>query len=88
MRVFDKLREVRAAMAAAEDVPPYRMGSNRLLREIARTRPTDRQAMLGLNGKGEKMWEWAPMRPLRPLRLSAAPRLSHAAHRCATRRRL
>jgi ATP-dependent DNA helicase RecQ len=55
--VFDKLREVRAAMAAAEDVPPYRMGSNRLLREIARTRPTDRKAMLGLNGMGEKMWD-------------------------------
>jgi ATP-dependent DNA helicase RecQ len=55
--VFDKLREARAALAAAEDVPPYRMGSNRLLREIAKVRPSDRAAMLALNGMGEKMWD-------------------------------
>ena len=55
--VFDKLREVRAALADAEHVPPYRMGANRLLREIAKARPADRAAMLALNGMGEKMWD-------------------------------
>ena len=28
-----------------------------LLREIAKVRPSDRAAMLALNGMGEKMWD-------------------------------
>jgi superfamily II DNA helicase RecQ len=55
--VFDKLRELRAALADAEHVPAYRMGSNRLLREIASARPSNRAAMMEMNGMGEKMWD-------------------------------
>ncbi len=55
--VFDKLREVRSALARDEDVPAYTMGSNRLLREIARNLPADRAEMLALNGCGERMFD-------------------------------
>jgi ATP-dependent DNA helicase RecQ len=55
--LFDKLREVRAALAETDKRPAYTMGSNDLLREIARTRPTDRSAMLALKGMGERMFE-------------------------------
>ena len=55
--LFDKLREVRRALAAADDVPPYAMGTNRLLREIATNRPGSRGEMLSLHGMGEKMFD-------------------------------
>ena len=57
--LFDKLREVRRALAEEEGVPAYAMGGNRLLREIARARPPDRTAMLALNGCGERMFDKA-----------------------------
>jgi ATP-dependent DNA helicase RecQ len=55
--LFEKLREVRAAMASADNRPPYTLGSNNLLREIARSRPTDRAELLQLRGMGERMFE-------------------------------
>ena len=55
--LFDKLREVRAALAETDKRPAYTMGSNDLLREIARTRPSDRNAMLALKGMGERMFQ-------------------------------
>ena len=55
--MFEKLREVRAALSEDENRPPYTMGSNDLLREIARTRPSDRNEMLRLKGMGERMFE-------------------------------
>jgi ATP-dependent DNA helicase RecQ len=44
-------------MASADNRPPYTLGSNNLLREIARTRPADRAALLQLKGMGERMFE-------------------------------
>ena len=55
--LFDKLREVRRALADAEGVPAYAMGGNRLLREIARERPGSRSEMLELKGCGERMYD-------------------------------
>jgi len=55
--MFEKLREVRAALAEDENRPAYTMGSNDLLREIARSRPSDRNEMLRLKGMGERMFE-------------------------------
>jgi ATP-dependent DNA helicase RecQ len=55
--LFDKLREVRRVLAEAEGVPAYAMGGNRLLREIARERPSSRAEMMELNGCGEKMYD-------------------------------
>jgi ATP-dependent DNA helicase RecQ len=55
--LYDKLREVRAALAQSENVPPYTMGGNRLLREIARAMPTTKAEMLALPGCGERMFD-------------------------------
>ncbi len=55
--LFDKLREVRRALADADGVPAYAMGGNRLLREIARQRPANRAEMLDLKGCGERMYD-------------------------------
>lgn len=55
--IFDKLREVRRVLAEDEGVPAYAMGGNRLLREIARSRPGSRTEMLALNGCGERMYD-------------------------------
>ena len=55
--LFDKLREARAALARAEDVVAFVMGGNRLLREIAVSRPQTRAEMLEMPGMGERMWD-------------------------------
>jgi ATP-dependent DNA helicase RecQ len=55
--LFDKLREVRRALADEEGVPAYAMGGNRLLREIAKQRPGSRTEMLALKGCGERMFD-------------------------------
>ena len=55
--LYEKLREVRAALAREEGVPPYTMGSNRLLREIARHKPHNREQMMMLKGCGERMFD-------------------------------
>jgi ATP-dependent DNA helicase RecQ len=57
--LFDKLREARAALAEAHGAPPYVFGGNRLLEEIARSRPGSRDEMLELPGMGERMFERA-----------------------------
>lgn len=55
--LFDKLREVRAVLAENDNRPAYTMGSNDLLRAIARERPEDRNGMLALKGMGERMFD-------------------------------
>ena len=55
--LFEQLRKVRAALAEDAGVPPYAMGTNRLLRAIAEARPGDRGAMLELPGCGERMFD-------------------------------
>ena len=57
LALFEKLREARLALARAENVPPYTMGGNKLLRSIAQSRPADRSGMVALHGMGEKMWD-------------------------------
>ena len=55
--LYDQLRAVRARLSNEAGVPPYTLGSNRLLRAIAQTRPRDRAASLALPGMGERMFE-------------------------------
>ncbi len=57
LALFEKLREARLALSKAENVPPFAMGGNRLLRAIAQNPPADRAAMIALHGMGEKMWD-------------------------------
>ena len=54
--LFEALRDVRRALASDAGAPPYTMGSNALLREIARHRPTSRSQLLGLKGMGQKLF--------------------------------
>lgn len=46
------LRDVRARLAKAEDVPAYVVAANRTLEEMARTRPMTRASMLAVHGMG------------------------------------
>jgi ATP-dependent DNA helicase RecQ len=55
--LFEKLRELRAVLARGDNVPAYAMGSNRLLREIARHKPHNREQMMMLNGCGKKIFD-------------------------------
>jgi len=57
LALYEKLREARLALARSENVPPYTMGGNRLLRAIASGRPAGRSEMLALHGMGETMWD-------------------------------
>lgn len=57
LALYEKLREARLTLARSENVPPYTMGGNKLLRAIATSRPQTRQQMLGLFGMGETMWD-------------------------------
>ena len=57
LALFEKLREARLAIAREENVPPFTMGGNKLLRTIAQSRPDNRSAMIALHGMGEKMWD-------------------------------
>ena len=57
LALFEKLREARMALSKAENVPPFTMGGNKLLRAIAQNPPSDRSTMIALHGMGEKMWD-------------------------------
>jgi ATP-dependent DNA helicase RecQ len=50
--LFRKLRELRKRIAASRDLPPYVIFSDKTLREMARSRPTDPAAFLGCHGVG------------------------------------
>ena len=51
--LFEALRELRKAVAQVEGVAPYMVFSNVTLRELARVRPGDREALLAVRGVGE-----------------------------------
>jgi ATP-dependent DNA helicase RecQ len=50
--LFQRLREVRTALARAQGVPPYIVFSDRVLREMAVRRPPDRARLLEVPGVG------------------------------------
>ncbi|MEN6503664.1 MAG: DNA helicase RecQ [Planctomycetaceae bacterium] len=52
--LFQKLREVRSALAFERGVPPYVVFSDRTLHEMARDLPTTPQALLEITGVGQK----------------------------------
>ena len=52
-RLFQKLRELRLAIAREIGKPPYIVFSDKSLRDMARIRPTTRAQMLGVSGVGE-----------------------------------
>lgn len=59
--VYERLRKLRAQMAAKRGVPPYVIFSNRTLREMATARPAGLDAMGGLYGVGaRKLEEFGP----------------------------
>ncbi len=52
--LFDRLRELRRALADERQVPPYVIFHDSTLRDMARRRPTTREALLAVYGVGEK----------------------------------
>ncbi len=55
--LFEALRDLRSRLARQRGVPPYVIFGDRTLREMARSRPSDRQELLLLHGVGEKKLE-------------------------------
>jgi len=54
---FETLKKLRADIAKAEGKPPYTVFSDKTLYEMARYLPTDREAMLMINGVGEVKYD-------------------------------
>jgi ATP-dependent DNA helicase RecQ len=55
--LFEQLRRVRNTRAEEEGVPAYALGGNKLLLQMARTRPQSEADLLALKGMGEKLLE-------------------------------
>jgi ATP-dependent DNA helicase RecQ len=57
---FERLRALRLRIARAAGLPPYAVFPDRALAEMARRRPTDDEALLGIPGVGPRRLErWA-----------------------------
>lgn len=56
-RIFEKLRALRRTIAQKEGLPPYMIFPDSTLREMARFCPQNLQALLSINGVGEKKLE-------------------------------
>ncbi len=56
-KLFDALRDWRTALAKERGVPPYVIFADKVLAEIARLRPANRNALLQVSGIGEKKAE-------------------------------
>src|SRR5690606_1297727 len=52
--LWDALRELRMALAKAQNVPPYVVFHDATLAEMVRRRPLDREALAALSGVGER----------------------------------
>ncbi|HEX6203228.1 MAG TPA: DNA helicase RecQ [Thermoanaerobaculia bacterium] len=52
--LFEALRELRREIARERGVPPYVVGHDSMLRELARVRPTTLGGLLAVRGMGEK----------------------------------
>jgi ATP-dependent DNA helicase RecQ len=51
--LFEALRELRRDLAAGQNVPPYLIFNDATLRELARVRPSNREALRAIYGVGE-----------------------------------
>lgn len=56
-RMFERLRALRKQIAQEEGLPPYMIFSDSTLREMARKCPADKEALLRINGVGERKLE-------------------------------
>jgi ATP-dependent DNA helicase RecQ len=57
VETFDKLRELRKAIATESKVPPYVVFSDKTLKELSNHMPTDKSGMLAIHGIGEIKFE-------------------------------
>ena len=55
--LFQRLRELRKEIAAAENLPPYIVFSDKSLREMSMLFPKDRDTFLQISGVGRRKWE-------------------------------
>ena len=54
MELFERLRALRTELARARDVPPYLIFGDASLRDMAASKPSNRQEFLAVHGVGEK----------------------------------
>ncbi len=57
VEIFDRLRELRKEIALENKVPPYVVFSDKTLKELSITMPTDKSSMLEVHGVGEVKFE-------------------------------
>jgi len=57
VEIFDQLRTLRKEIATANKVPPYVVFSDKTLKELSNTMPTDKESMLEVHGIGAVKFE-------------------------------
>jgi ATP-dependent DNA helicase RecQ len=71
--LWDALRELRMALAKAQNVPPYVVFHDATLAEMVRRRPLDREALAALSGIGERKLAAYGEEFLRVIRAGGSP---------------
>jgi superfamily II DNA helicase RecQ len=56
-RLFEKLRTIRMDLATAENVPPYMIAHDSVLKRIAKRKPMTKEEMLMIEGVGERNFD-------------------------------
>ena len=57
VEIFDQFRELRKSIATANKVPPYVVFSDKTLKELSNTMPSNKSEMLNVHGIGEVKFE-------------------------------
>ena len=56
-RLFDKLRNMRMELSREENIPPYMVAHDSVLKKLASLKPMTREDMLNIGGFGEKSFD-------------------------------
>lgn len=56
-RLFEKLRSMRVYLARGENVPPYVIAHDSVLKNIAKSKPMTKEEMLKIDGVGERNFD-------------------------------
>ena len=56
-RLFEKLRSMRTELARTENMPPYVVAHDSVLRRLARAKPMTKEEMINIDGIGERNFE-------------------------------
>ncbi len=56
-RLFEKLRSMRMDLARAENLPPYVVAHDSVLKRLAKAKPTTKEEMIEVEGIGERNFD-------------------------------